>query len=333
MNSIVTAPDSKALTVNMLLTPIKHLIDSSDVDELTINRPNEIWTKLGSNWTKHAIPELTMGHIVQMITATCSYNNVRPSSNLSVVMPDGSRAQITQYPACIDGMISFNIRKHGSRVFSLDELEAQGAFDHWVDKKLDTGLSATDKMLMQLKEQRKFPEFMRQCVLHHKNIVIAGKTGSGKTTFARALIKTVPTTERIITIEDTHELFLPDHPNKLHLMYGTATGRISAEAALMACMRLSPDRIFLAELRGNEAWEYLNSLNTGHSGSITTVHANNATHTFERISTLIKQSDVGRTIELDTIQKTLRSTLDVILFYDNRQLKEIYFDPLAANAG
>ena len=174
-------------------------------------------------------------------------------------------------------------------------------------------------------------EFLQKAILHHKNIIIAGATGSGKTTFARALIKKVPTSERIITIEDVHELFLPEHPNKVHMMFGTGTGRISADAALMACMRLSPDRIFLAELRGNEAWEYLNSLNTGHSGSITTVHANSAAHTFERVATLIKKSDVGRTIDLETINLTLKTTLEVVLFFKRRKLVEIYFDPIGAS--
>lgn len=321
----------KSATVDMLLLPIQKYLDDPNVDEVTINQPKELWTKNFNGWTKHEIPELTLQHIQSLITAVCTYNSVKEASNLSLRMPKGERAQITTFPALIDGQISFNIRKHGERVFTLEELNEQGAFEDWKDTKLDGGISKIDKHLLELKESNKIMEFLQAAILNHKNIIIAGATGSGKTTFARALIKKVPTTERIITIEDVHELFLPEHPNKLHMMFGTGTGRITADEALTACMRLSPDRIFLAELRGNEAWEYLNSLNTGHSGSITTVHANSAAHTFERVATLIKKSDVGRMIDLETINLTLKTTLEVVLFFKRRKLVEIYFDPIGAS--
>ncbi|RCL02096.1 MAG: ATPase CpaF [Candidatus Tokpelaia sp. JSC189] len=93
-------------------------------------------------------------------------------------------------------------------------------------------------------------------------------------------------------------------------------------------MRLSPDRIFLAELRRNEAWEYLNSLNTGHPGSITTTHANNALQTFEHVATLIKKSEVGRQLEMKMIKLVLYTTIDVILFFKNRKLIEVFYDPV-----
>lgn len=165
-------------------------------------------------------------------------------------------------------------------------------------------------------------------MLYKRNIIIAGKTGSGKTTFARSLIEKVPPEERIITIEDVHELFLPNHPNRVHMLYGYGAGRVSADECLAACMRQSPDRIFLAELRGNEAWEYLNSLNTGHPGSITTTHANNALQTFERCATLIKKSDVGRQLEMEMIKLVLYTTIDVVLFFKDRKLVEVFYDPI-----
>jgi len=344
--SAVSGELMKSATVDMLLKPIQHFLDDPDVDELTINQPLEVWTKNFKGWTRHSVDQLTMQHVQSLITAVCAFNSIKEGTNLSLVMPRGERAQITTFPALIDGQISFNIRKHSSKIYSLDELDAQGAFSDWVDKSVHqltdaeidqqmrvnnfAKIDADEADLLRLKKDKNTLEFLRQCVLKHKNIVIAGKTGSGKTTFARALIKTVPTYERIITIEDVHELFLPDHPNHLHMMFGSAKGRISADDALAACMRLSPDRIFLAELRGNEAWEYLNSLNTGHSGSITTVHANSAIHCFERIATLIKKSPIGQTIDLETIKLTLYTTVDVILFFDRRQLIEVYYDPVQA---
>jgi type IV secretion system protein VirB11 len=93
-------------------------------------------------------------------------------------------------------------------------------------------------------------------------------------------------------------------------------------------MRLSPDRIFLAELRGNEAWEYLNSLNTGYPESITTTHANSALQMFERIATLIKKSDVGRQLDIEMIKLVLHTTIDIVLFFKERKLIEVFYDPV-----
>lgn len=166
-------------------------------------------------------------------------------------------------------------------------------------------------------------------------MIIIGKTGSGKTTFARSLIEKVPVTERVITIEDVHELILPSHSNCVHMLYGTGTGRISANEWLAACMRLSPDRIFLAELRGNEAWSWLNSLNslnTGHPGAITTAHASNALGTFDRIVSLIKVSEIGRHHDVDLLKHTIYTTLDVILYFENRKLIEVFYDPIFAKS-
>jgi type IV secretion system protein VirB11 len=321
----------QALTVNMLLNPIQHLLDDVDIDEVTINRPHEIWSKNYKGWTLHKIHELSMAHIQSLITATCAFNAIGESSALSLVMPNGERAQIMKFPALIDGQISFNIRKHGSKVYNLQDLQEQGAFDEWVERKLDDGIDEQDQELLDLKDSRQIKKFLEKCIEYHKNIVIAGATGSGKTTFARAMIQLVPLDERIITIEDVHELFLP-HENKLHLMFGHDKGRLSPKDALRCCMRSTPDRIFLAELRGDETWDYINSLNTGHSGSITTVHANNAVQTFDRIATLAKQSETGGKIDLETIMLTLKKTIHVVLYFENRKLKEIYFDPIGAKA-
>jgi len=179
-----------------------------------------------------------------------------------------------------------------------------------------------------LKRERRWADFCRAAVLHHRNVIIAGKTESGKTTLARALVAEVPAIERIITIEDVHEMELPSHPNRVPLLFGTGDCRATADACLASCMRLTPDRIFLAELRGSEAWEYVMSLNTGHPGSVTTTHANSATHTVERVATLIKNSEVGRSLELSEVRRVLHTTLDVILFMENRRVRQVFYDPI-----
>ena len=191
-----------------------------------------------------------------------------------------------------------------------------------------TRLDAREIDLLMLKREGRWEEFLTAAVRHKRNIVTSGKTGSGKTTFSRALAEKIPYSERILTIEDVHELRLENHPNRFHLLYGTGQGRVTSFDLLKSTMRQSPDRILLAELRGDEAWEYIMSLNTGHPGSITTTHANNAVATYERVTSLVKNSPGGRDLAVELVRQVLYSTLEVIVYYENRRVKEIFYDPL-----
>ncbi|WP_455481901.1 P-type DNA transfer ATPase VirB11 [Bartonella sp. B35(2025)] len=334
----------KDQAVAQLLQPLDHFLEDPKITELSICRPHEVWTKSFEGWQVHSIPELTPSFLQTLITAIIVYNGMAPKSINYVLLPGGQRGTIIQAPAIIDGAISFMIRKHSLMVKTLEELNDEGVFNDFTDVSFNkpsekeandlllkqdfTRLEPFEIQLLEFKRDRLIIEFLEKCVLHKRNIIIAGKTGSGKTTFARSLIEKVPTEERIITIEDVHELFLPNHPNHVHMLYGDSAGRVSADECLDACMRQSPDRIFLAELRGNEAWEYLNSLNTGHPGSITTTHANSALQTFERCATLIKRSEIGRQLDLQVIKMVLYTTVDVVLFFKDRKLSEIFYDPI-----
>ncbi|MBX4335917.1 P-type DNA transfer ATPase VirB11 [Bartonella raoultii] len=334
----------KDQAVAQLLQPLDHFLEDPQITELSICRPGEVWTKSFQGWQVHNVPELTTSFLQTLITAIIVYNGMAPQSINYVLLPGGQRGTIIQTPAVIEGSLSFMIRKHTLTVKTLEELDKEGVFDNCADVSFNkpsereaksfllkqdfTRLEPFEVQLLQYKRDRKILEFLEQCILYKRNIIIAGKTGSGKTTFARSLIEKVPVEERIITIEDVHELFLPNHPNHVHMIYGNGAGRVPADECLDACMRQSPDRIFLAELRGNEAWEYLNSLNTGHPGSITTTHANNALQTFERCATLIKRSEVGRQLDIEMIKLVLYTTVDVILFVKNRQLSEVFYDPI-----
>lgn len=329
---------SKSKTANLLLKPIYDYLYRDGVDEITINKPNEIWLKYGYNWKKEEFVFNEKDYDL-LVNTICSFNSIKNQANLSVILPNGERCQITHKQAVIDGQMSFNVRKHSTKLYSLEDLNEQGAFDNWrdvsynkkltnVDKEIIDTLDPDDKELLLLKHDGKILEFLKKIVTAEKNIIIAGATGSGKTTFARSLISEIPKDKRIITIEDVHELHLPNHPNHLHMMFGDGVGRMTATEALKACMRLSPDRILLAEIRGNEAYEYLNSMNTGHSGAITTVHANNALSCFDRVATLIKNSDVGKGLDLSSIMMSLNTSIEVILFFKKRQLVEVYFDPI-----
>lgn len=341
-----TANFSRDTTVNQLMRPIAPHLSRPDVFEVTVNRPGELWARTFGGWDVVQIPELTMTYLTSLANAIAVFNGIPLQSIISVVMPGGERGQIVLPPACIDGSMSLTIRKHSLVVKTLDELAAEGAFQDSKDvsfnqptapeaellvtKKDFSRLEPFEAELLALKRDGCMRDFLEKCVSTRRNIIISGKTGSGKTTFGRSLIERVSPDERLLTLEDVHELFLENHPNRFHMLYGYGKGRVSAVEALRAAMRLSPDRIFLAELRGDEAWEYVGSTNTGHPGSITTTHANNAIQTFQRVGTLIKQSEVGRLLDMEMINRTLYSTIDVVLYFSERKLCEVFYDPIFA---
>lgn len=329
-----------------LLRPLEPFLARPEVTELAVNRPGEIWLRSPAGWSCEELRELTAEYLDALTTGMAVYNGLALRSLASVVLPAGERGQIIRTPACIEGTAPLTIRKHLPAVRTLPELEGEGVFEGTRDVSFHRPtpeetraqatrcdarrLEAEEVELLELKRERAFGAFLRKAVRCRRNIVIAGKTGSGKTTLARSLVDEVPACERIVTIEDVHELALPNHPNRVHLMFGDGPGRVSAEACLAACMRLSPDRIFLAELRGSEAWDYVQSLNTGHPGSVTTTHANGAVQAFERIASLIKNSEVGRGLEVGEIRRVLHTTLDIVLFMAERRVTEVFYDPVFA---
>lgn len=323
-------PYDKSIAVRTFLRPLQPYLKSDQVSELAIVRPGELFTREYGAWHQHDCPTLTLDHQRALCNALTVYNGLGYAPILSVLLPEGERGQLIQSPSTLDGTIAINIRKHTQLVKHLEDLAADGAFDSVDDSQAhqkQNGFNQIDNKLLALKNAGQIPEFLHTAIQAKKNIVIAGATGSGKTTFARSLIERVPVDERIITIEDVHELILPNHRNIVHMMYGGTRGRVTASDCIAACMRLSPDRIFLAELRSGEAWEYLTALNTGHPGSITTTHANSARDTFNRLAMLVKQSPTGGQLDLETIQEFLRNTVDIVLYFEKFKLRDIYYQP------
>lgn len=348
MNSVVNIDNGKDATVRQLMAPLVPFLADPEVTELEITGAGGLFAKAKGRRVWHEIPRLTLADLYAFANAVAVFNGVSLRPILSVVMPDGERAQIVTPPACIDGTLAINIRKHSTRAFSLAEMESQGVFETVTDTSFNqptpaeiqemqhrtdmTRLDGEEAELLQLKQEGRWREFLMKAVEYKRNIIIAGKTGSGKTTFARSLTQVIPVDERVVTIEDVHELKLDNHANKVHLLYGTGPGRISSREALEACMRLSMDRILLAELRGEEALTYVNSLNTGHPGSITTTHANNAIDTYSRVADLVKTSATGRDIGADVIKDMLYKTLHVVVFYKDMRVHQIFYDPVFAKA-
>ena len=175
---------------------------------------------------------------------------------------------------------------------------------------------------------------MRLAVERRRNILVSGPTGSGKTTFTKALIREIPSEERLITIEDAKELVLDRHDNHVRLFYSKddkGLARVTPKQLLESCLRMKPDRILLAELRGEEAFDYLRNVNSGHPGSITSVHAASAELAFEQLVLLVKQSRAGQELAREEIKHLLYLLIDVVVQFgvEHRQrcIQEIWYGP------
>lgn len=334
MHASPTKQQGSVDSPDMLITylaPLRAYLGREDVNEVAVNRPGEVWTEGAKGWEVFPAEELTFESCKQLADLIANFNGKAITAEKPVLSGGliyGERAQIVIPPACEMGTVSITIRKPSVLDKTLDELEAEGAFEQCAP--VQEKLAPFEHELLSLKKAGRIKEFLDLAVRKHRNILIVGKTGSGKTTVTKSLIRSIPPEERLITIEDVHELFLNHHRNKVHLFYAREDeggSKVTPKQALASCLRMKPDRILLAELRGDEAWEFIKSINTGHPGSISTMHANGAFEAFEQLTALIKDSRTGAHLDTGYIKHRLFTTLDVVLFYDKRKLREIYYDP------
>lgn len=299
------------------------------VTEVAINRPFEIWTETSTEgWLREDAPWLSLD-LCQYLANTLAVYNHREltvkSPIKTVELPGGERGQIVIPPACEKATISMTFRKPSLQRFSLDDYVKSGRFNNANQTiQRPTSLEDWQRELKKLVITRNYPEFFRRAVKHKLNMIIFGGTGSGKTTFAKAVVDVYPPHCRMLTIEELNEMKLPYHLNHVHLLYGDY---VTPKELVAACMRMKADHIFLAELTGDEAWDFMELLNTGHPGTITTAHANSGLEGFARVSGLIKQSQVGRGLDMSYIDKRVRTSFDAVLYMEHTEILEVSYAP------
>jgi type IV secretion system protein VirB11 len=330
-------------TVTEYLKPIRPWLDDPQVNELCINRPGELYVERCGQWQCVAVPTLTFRHCQSLATAIATLSGQHTSEQnplLSAALPSGERVQIAQPSATPADHVALCIRKPSAQVRRLEDFAQQGLFARVRPAAVQQALLPFEEELLALKAQGRYVEFFRLAVRSHQTVVVAGKTGSGKTTFMKGLVEEVPALERLITIEDAAELTLPNHPNKLHLFYskgGQGASSVSAKLLLEACLRLRPDRIFLAEMRGEEAFYFLRLAASGHPGSVTSVHAGSCALAFEQIALMVRESAGGGGMTMPEIQRLARSVIDVVVHLGvdmaGRYISAVHYDPQAKLLG
>jgi type IV secretion system protein VirB11 len=326
---------AESSALDLTLRALRPILVDRNVTEVCINRPGEAYVETLAGW--HCVPLAIATYAWCQGLAKLVANSTRQridaeSPLLSASLPGGERIQLVLPPATTPGTIAITIRRPANEVWTLDELAERGVFR--TTRRASEAPDDTEEALLKFLQARDYRAFLRLAVTSRKNILVSGPTGSGKTTFTKALIREIAGDERLITIEDARELVLDRHPNHVRLFYSKddqGLARVTPRQLLECCLRMKPDRILLAELRGEEAFDYLRNVNSGHPGSITSIHAASAELAFEQLVLLVKQSRAGQELAREEIRNLLYLLIDVVVQFGvehrERCIKEVWYDP------
>lgn len=294
MNQIVEL-GGDGVYLRSFLKPLEPWLARNDVTEILVNQPHEVWieTNASAHMQRIEVVDLGATALARLAAQVARANHQgvnRAHPLLSGVLPGGERIQIIAPPATRTHL-AIAIRKHVQVDLDLADYAAAGAFGSL----RRGGRADADAALRELLACGDVLGFFRGAVAARKTILVSGGTSSGKTTFLNALLKQIDAHERVITIEDTPEVSL-SRPNALGLVAvrgNTGEANVTAEDLLQAALRMRPDRLLLGEMRGAEAFSFLRAVNTGHPGSISTIHANSCAGAIEQIAMLALQAKVN----------------------------------------
>jgi type IV secretion system protein VirB11 len=316
------------------LLPIKQILDRDGVNEVSVNRPFEVWVELKGDMIREELPMFDMEHLKSLGRLIAQSTEQRLSEEeplLSATLPNGYRVQIVFPPACEQGSVVMSIRKPSVLKWTLDDYDKMGMFD---STSVGEVADKNELILAKLLQLGRIKDFLARAVLYKKNIIISGGTSTGKTTFTNAVIRSIPHEERLITVEDAREIDLSSHMNRVHLLAskgGQGRSKTTTQDLIEACLRLRPERIIVGELRGSEAFSFLRAINTGHPGSISTLHADTPRMAIEQLKMMVMQAGLGMTP--NEITSYIKNVVDIIVQLKRgskgrRYISEIYFRPI-----
>jgi pilus assembly protein CpaF len=275
--------------------PLERLLGDPTVSEIMVNGPRDIWIERGGRLSPTTLTFTDSSHLRRIITKMVGQIGRRIDESSPLVdarLPDGSRVNAIIPPLSLSGPL-LTIRKFAQNRFALSELIEIGTIS------------------------KESSEFLENCIKAELNILISGGTGSGKTTFLNALSEAVPDSDRIVTIEDAAELQL----NQRHVLRLESRpkniegeGEITIRDLVRNALRMRPDRIIVGEVRGAEALDMLQAMNTGHEGSLSTVHANAPRDALNRLETMVLMA--GYELPLRAIRSHVSSALDLVIQLD-----------------
>jgi len=279
------------------LGPIERLLRQPDVTDVLVNGPGEVWVERAGRLERSDVvyeDDAAIIAAVERVVAPLGLRIDRASPALDARLPDGSRLHAVIPPASVDGPI-LAIRRFSPAVDDLTGLLAAGGID-------EPGA-----------------ELLRESVQSRMNMLVAGGTGAGKTTLLNVLSREIETEERTVTVEDAAELRLGGHVVRLEARPPNAegAGEITVRTLLRHALRLRPDRIVVGEVRGPEALDMIQAMNTGHDGSMSTIHANGPDEALWRLESLAAMDESA--VATDTLRSQIRSAIDRVVFVRRRR--------------
>lgn len=309
-------------------------LDQEGVTEIAINRPGELWYEQHGIWHKYDNATITNKLLNSFAVALASFNETTVDDRhpiLSGTLETGERLQVVLYPATEKNSISVTLRKPSKSIFSHTSYRKQNFYEKVKTKE---NLELQRQELIRLYSNGDMASFMEKAVEQGKTIVFAGATGSGKTSFMKTLVEYIPLSCRLITIEDTSEMKFYQHQNYVHLFFtedavSSSEAIITAAHLLKACFRMKPDRILLSEIRGGEAWDFIKVINSGHGGSMTSIHAGSVKEALEGIVMRCYQNPECRNLSYPLLKNMVLSCVDIVCHIQckagKRYLSDIYF--------
>ena len=321
------------------LLPFKNIFAEEGVNELMVNKPGEVWVEKAGDQRLEKIPEIDIDHLLglgRLVAQSTAQGISEETPLLSATLPNGYRIQVVFPPAVEPNLAAFAIRKGTTMHLSLDKYAEMGAFDNTSTKEL---VDENNAILCDYLKSGNIKEFIRHAVNCKKNIIISGGTSTGKTTFTNAALGEIPEKERLITVEDAREVMLHNHPNRVHLLAskgGQGRAKVTTQDLIEACLRLRPDRIIVGELRGAEAFSFLRAINTGHPGSISTLHADAPAMALEQLKLMVMQAGLGMPPE--EVKKYILAVVDIVVQLKRgeggkRYVSEVYFKGMRGDDG
>jgi pilus assembly protein CpaF len=311
-NSLLKLRPLEASAVKMFfesLSPLREYFDAPDIAEIMVNDFANIWVE--SRGKMHRLDlqlnQQTLNGAILSLAASVE-KSARAGTTQGIVNAGHSNLRIAAVmrPTAIDGH-ALSIRKHRDKHLSLTDYVGMGAFSRvnaWQDREVDIfPPGAEDDVL-----KAALAEMIRQ----RKNVLVAGGTSSGKTTFLNALSAEIPHDERVISVEDTMELKLPV-PNRVRFLSNADTG-VTTQLLVALCLRFRPDRIIVGEVRGGEAYDFVQALNTGHDGGMGSIHANDARGGLTRLESLAMLGvPSGTRWDLADLRKNIASCINYVV--------------------
>ncbi|MGF6265406.1 pilus assembly protein CpaF [Paraburkholderia youngii] len=295
------------------LNPLKELLDAPDLAEIMVNDHRNVWIEHRGVMSRVNVdlrPEHLEGAIHSLASSVDKSAHAGSDKGIINAGHKNLRIAAVMNPTAIDGH-ALSIRKHRESKMTLDDYVSMGAFSAANARPAEAEAIHFEEGI----ENEALMRALKALVQSRKNILVAGGTSAGKTTFLNALVGVIPEDQRVITIEDTMELKV-QVPNRVRLLSNADTN-VTTQLLVALCLRFRPDRIIVGEVRGGEGYDLLQALNTGHDGGLASLHANNARTALSRLESLAMLGiPTGSRWELDDMRKNIADCFNYVVHFN-----------------